>query len=66
VHELEVELLNHHEKLTEAGKATTLLISKGSIREKGLEQQLVDLRARMEEKDRVVLALKNEIALYNE
>lgn len=66
IHELEVDIMNKHQQILEANKNAALAISKMQVKLDGSVGEILLFKQKLEERDRTVLSLKNEIALYNE
>lgn len=50
----------------EANKAIGLTITKSNIKLENMQEQYNNLRSKLDEKESIIVTLKNEIGLYNE
>ena len=66
IRDLEMEVMTSNDKVMESNKTYNILASKNNIKLESVEEDNRFVRMKLEEKERVILSLKNEIALYNE
>ena len=50
----------------EANKSIGMSISKSNIKLENMQEQYNNLRTKFDEKENIIVSLKNEIGLYNE